>query len=114
MWTVLDIKTGRPDPTKHGLQIRAYGEAVKQSLGIEVEKYYALYLGTSHRTNPKTVNDIGVAKSGLGWNTEESTYDFDDVLRVYDYAMFLNKNEYPKPPVVQVFPHEFQLLEKVF
>ena len=112
-WCVIDIKTGRQSGINHGLQIRAYGEAVKQSLGIEVEKYFALYLGTSHRTNAKTTNSLGMQKSGIGWNTEESTYTWEDFVRVYDYAMFLNKWQYPNPPVVQVFPETFKLLTEI-
>lgn len=113
VWCVIDIKTGRQSNLNHGLQIRAYGEAVQQSMGIKVEKYFVLYVGTMHRTNTKTKNSLGMQKSGMGWNTEESTYTFDDFMRVYDYAMFLNKNEYPQPPVVQVFPEIFKLLTEV-
>lgn len=120
VWCVIDLKTGRQSDMSHGLQIRSYGEAVNQSLTdpetnepIVVEKYFALYLGTTHRTNAKTKNSLGVQKSGIGWNTVESEYTFDDVVRVYDYMLFLNKNKYPEPPIVQVFPSEFQLLEEV-
>lgn len=112
VWCVIDIKTGRQNPKEHGLQITAYAEAVKQSTGINVEKCFALYLGTAHRTNTKTTNSLGMQKSGLSWNTEESTYTFDDVLRVYDFAMFLNSNQYPEPPTIQVFPEVFELLEE--
>lgn len=110
VWCVIDLKTGRASDLNHGLQIRAYGEAVKQSKGIKVEKYFALYLGTQHRTNAKNRNTLGMQKSGMGWNTEESTYTWEDFVRVYDYAMFLNKGTYPNPPVVQVFPETFKLL----
>lgn len=112
-WCVIDIKTGRQSKVNHGLQIRAYGEAVKQSLGIEVEKYFALYLGTTHRTNTKTTNSLGMQKSGISWNTEESTYTWDDFVQVYDFGMFLQGHKYPEPPVVQVFPETFKLMTEV-
>lgn len=113
VWCVIDIKTGRQSKINHGLQVRAYGEAVEQSMGIKVEKYFALYLGTTHRTNVKTKNSLGLQKSGIGWNTEESTYSFEDFVRVYDFGMFLNDWKYPEPPVVQVFPETFKLLTEI-
>lgn len=119
-WAVIDIKTGRQSPMNHGLQIRSYGEAVNQSIAdpetgkpIKVTKYFALYLGTAHKTNVKTKNTAGLQKSGLGWNTEESFYTWDDFVRVYDYGMFLQGNKYPEPPKVQVFPTEFKLLTEI-
>lgn len=120
IWTVIDIKTGRQNEMSHGLQIRSYGEAVNQSLvdpltnePIVVEKYFALYLGTSHRTNAKTTNSLGLQKSGIGWNTIETHYTFDDFLRVYDYMLFLKGGQYPEPPKITVYPKQFQLVETV-
>jgi len=119
VWTVVDIKTGRQNKMSHGLQIVSYGEAVSQSLldkdnnPIKVEKHIALYLGTAHKTNTKTKNSLGLQKSGIGWNTEESEYTFDDFMRVYDYFIFLNNGQYPEPPKVQVYPREFRLLTEI-
>lgn len=112
-WTVIDFKTGRQNDLNHGIQIRSYGEAVKQSYGIEVEKYFTLYLGTQHTTNAKTTNSVGLPTNGIGWRAVESDFSFDDVVRIYDYAMFLNKGKYPNPPLVRAYPSEFQLLTKV-
>lgn len=118
VWCVIDIKTGRQVDLQHGLQIRSYGEAVNQSLvdddgkPIVVEKYFTLYVGTAHRTQGKKTNTLGLQTTGLGWCTIESNYSFEDVVRVYDFMLFLNGG-YPEPPKVQVFPEEFKLLEEV-
>lgn len=109
---IIDFKTSTVHSRKNELQVIAYKKAYEQSTGIKIDRCYVLYLGTTHKGTRYKEDDYGIPNTGMGWFIVKANCTFDDFMRAYDTAIFMNNGVYPKPPKVFEFPETWQILER--
>lgn len=109
---LIDFKTSASPSRKYELQVEAYKKAIEQSTDMLIDDCYILYLGTANKGARVTNDENGLPTSGSGWRLIKSQSTFNDFLRVYTTAIYMNNGKYPSPPKVAAYPETWQLLKK--